>query len=160
MQLTEFCMFWLEDYLNYCSSSCELNLQCVTLHWLLLPTLSCSPLQTLINNSWTAAVGNHTQIGSIPFLWLRISRLSFHLPSRIASIDWSVVCSRTMTGFQRLSQIQVCLGRSAGRRACVWDKTWFHSSEPTACSSFLPAFFYFFYLLITSGLKLLTMRRH
>lgn len=111
-----------------------------------LPSLFCSPPQNLINISCTAALGNLAQIGSISFLWLRISRLSFHLPSRIASIDWSVVCSHTMTGFQRLSQIHV-LPWQVCRRACVWDKKWFHFNEPL-CLLFFPhcSFRYLFHL--------------
>lgn len=120
-----------------------------------LPSLFCSPLYDVIDISCTAALGNLAQIGSISFLWLRISRVSFHLPSRIASIDWSVVCSHTMTGFQRLSQLRICLGRSAG--GCVSKtKSGFIPVNLSACSSFHAASFiiYFIYLLIISGLPI------
>lgn len=119
------------------------------------PSLFCSPLYDVIDISCTAALGNLAQIGSISFLWLRISRVSFHLPSRIASIDWSVVCSHTMTGFQRLSQLHVCLGRSAGGRVSE-TKSGFIRVNLSACSSFHTASFiiYLIYLLIISGLPI------
>lgn len=132
---------------------CKSGANCLNL--VLLPSVILFIYQYSICTVW----GNHTEIGSISFLlWRRSSRLSFHLSGRTVSIDWSIVCSRTVTDFQRLNCIQLCSSSSVPETN---SSTALSLEQPTQCPSCCAARFiiYFFILLLILGIQEDTMWR-